>query len=99
MLTASPAAGLPFASVTVAVAVDVDTPSALIVCGENCTTTVRAGPWVWVSDAGGPKLGWAPPLADQPRQPTAVTNATKTARNKPLRGAGFRAPVRCGRPT
>ena len=53
----SPRTGLVFASVTVAVAVEVETPSATIDAGETATLTAVAGPGVCVSvalpEAGG----------------------------------------------
>ena len=50
-LTLSPGTGLPFASVTVAVMVDVELPFATIEPGESPTLTLAAGPTVCVSDA------------------------------------------------
>ena len=50
-LTLSPATALPNASVTVAVAVLVDDPFATIDDGASPTTTLDAGPGVWVKVA------------------------------------------------
>jgi hypothetical protein len=49
--TASPETGLPLVSVTVAVACVLADPSAVIDAGFNATTTLVAGPGVWVSVA------------------------------------------------
>jgi hypothetical protein len=49
--TASPETGLPFASVTLAVAVEVDLPSAVIDDGLKFTATLTAGPAVCVNVA------------------------------------------------
>jgi hypothetical protein len=49
--TLSPAIGCPSASVTVAVAVEVDDPFATIDGGTNPTLTLVAGPGVWVNVA------------------------------------------------
>jgi hypothetical protein len=49
--TVSPETRLPFASVTVAVACVLADPSAVIDAGFNATTTLVAGPGVWVSVA------------------------------------------------
>jgi hypothetical protein len=58
-LTASPVTGLPFASVTVAVAVDAAVPFALMVAGLNWTLTLLAVPAVWVNVAVPETLGLA----------------------------------------
>jgi hypothetical protein len=55
-VTVSPLTGLPFASVTVAVAVDVELPSATIDAGANPTVTLLAGA-VWVRLACPDMLG------------------------------------------
>ena len=47
-VTVSPVMGLPLASVTVAVAIEVDVPLATIEFGESITLTLVAGPAVWV---------------------------------------------------
>ena len=49
--TVSPFTTLPFASFTVAVAVEVDVPFATIDAGFSATVTLVAGPVVWVSVA------------------------------------------------
>jgi hypothetical protein len=48
-LIISPATGFPDPSVTVAVAVEVDTPLAVIVDGWSANAIFAAGPGVWVS--------------------------------------------------
>jgi hypothetical protein len=50
-LTASPLTGLPWASVTAAVAMVRETPSATIELGWRATLTFAAGPATWVSVA------------------------------------------------
>src|SRR5690242_8324910 len=72
-VTVSPETRLPFASVTVAVAVAVEVPFATIDVGFKDRATFAAGPGVWVSVAGPETL---PSIAVIVRSPAVVVLVT-----------------------
>jgi hypothetical protein len=72
----SPVTGLPFASVTVAVAVDVEVPSAVMRFGLRATVTAAALPTVWVNvlvpDTAGETCRSVAVIVETPAAPVEV---------------------------